>query len=160
MRVSILILGALFSRLAAAAPPAALSFDNARTILTRLPTQADVVRDLGYPDSQQTEAQGVENWVYYNNKSARSTRLVISFNSTKNVDSVKWVPLKGEETMLEYVLSKYPKATVRKLASRPVARNRRATESIYSDGMSISILHNDVTRRTQAVGFYRAGMHP
>lgn len=158
MQKWILAIGvALFAEAGFAATPSALTFDSARTILNRLPTQEDVRRDLGFPDAHETEAQGVENWVYQD-KTTRATRLVVSFNSTKNVDSVKWVPLKGEETMLEYVLSKYP--SVRKLASRPVARNRRATESIYSDGKSVSVLHNDVSRRTQAVGFYRAGIHP
>lgn len=132
-----------------------VTFDVARSILTRFKNQQEVVDGLGKPSEKSLEKTGQECW-NYNEPVTGYQRLTITFGVDKRTQSVLWIPLENErEAKLDGILAQYQDLKISPIETKEVAPPHDLnTETIFSDSKTISILHSDHLKRVEAVSWF------
>jgi len=129
-----------------------LSFQYASTIISRQANEKQILEDLGSPDKTKTDS-GKYRWTYLD-PVTKFQRVVVTFDSAKNIESILWTPSDENEANLASVLRKYPDGLIKKVSTRHLSPHNFSTESTYSDGKSITILHNDAAQQIEAIAWY------
>lgn len=137
-------------------PGSKLGFEMAKSILPSYKNQEEVVRHLGKPSSIKIQEGGGEVW-NYNEGPDLYQRLTLAFDQSKKLATVLWIPNPGEpETSLQGIASHYPSAALKRMEVREVSPpHDYNTESIYSDGKSLSVHVNDSNKFVYAISWSR-----
>lgn len=132
--------------------PDDFSFKNASTVLSRHSNQKGILKEFGSPDKASADLNR-EKWTYFDPKT-KFQRMTVTFDVSKNIESILWIPFEEEEGILENLLRQYPDGAIKKIASRQMSSHDLTTESTYSDEKTTTILHNDAAKRVEAVAWY------
>lgn len=132
---------------------ASINFDKASVILQELRNQDAVVKKFGQP-SRKILKNGKE-WWDYNEPHTGYQRVSLKFNDSKQLESVLWMPTPDEpESKLERILDRFPKGKFQPVAESKTPSHSIDTETTYSDSKSMTILHNDLAKRVEAIAWY------
>ena len=136
--------------------PVHLDFKTAKSIFDQSMSAEDIEKFLGSPVSKQRGSGEEEKWSY-NDGAGGIQRLVVSLSKNDGVRSILWIPRAGEAeaTLIDFkrVNAGFQLKVVRiEEMARP---HTDATETTYTDGGDLIILHNDRSSRIEAIAWIK-----
>lgn len=129
------------------------TFNAIKNVFASSPSQEQIFKVFGEPDSKENDGEK-EMWRYFD-PATKNERIQLTFNNAKILTQLLWIPLPEEkEKNIEGIFAHYPSGHFKAIDKRRVSNHSLKTDTTYSDGISMSILNDDSSKKVQAVAWF------
>jgi hypothetical protein len=128
------------------------TFDAIKQVFPGNPSQKQILEKFGAPDVK-IDQDNKELWKYFD-PATRLERVQFTFNESKALTQLLWIPLPGErELNIERIFDQYPSEYFKITNISKSSNHSLQTDTTYS-GESVAIFRDDARKEVQAISWF------